>query len=55
VFERPHHESGRQVPSEIIHDQQHPQWWQLVTQGGLDGQTRLPALPGRLGGRRPAR
>ena len=46
VVEQPDDESGRQVPSEVIHDRQHPHWCQLVTQGGLDGQTRLPALPG---------
>ena len=32
-------------PGEVVHDQQQAQWWQLVAQRRLDGQTRLPALP----------
>jgi hypothetical protein len=45
VFEQPHHETHGQVAGEVVHDQQHPQWWQLVEQRWFDRQASLPALP----------
>src|SRR5579859_3726655 len=46
MLEQPHDEARGEVSFEVVHDQQEAQWWQLVAQRRLVGQTRLPALPG---------
>jgi len=47
VCDQPEDQARRLVASEVVQHQQHLQRWQVFRQGEPDGESCLPALPGR--------